>query len=94
MVDAVFVNKWFQYPRGEAADLRIEVLRPGQRVRLIDGEKIVAEALSDENRQVKIAMPTGASLQGFFEITAPDGETVVFRSPRYAELTAGDAFSL
>lgn len=94
MADATFSGTWSRITRRDGGQVRVHVIRPGQKVRLMNRGQTVAEAVSGEHDYVDLGIPGGGPAQGFFEITAPDGKTVVFRSPVYDDLVDGDSFSL
>lgn len=95
-----FVGEWKKLPSqqlkdGEVSDaIVVKNLVDGQKVIIVQNGKAVLEK-SVEEGATEAVLSVGSEKQfddAQILITAPDGKTVVFESPKYEKLQAGDQF--
>ncbi|NLI91686.1 MAG: hypothetical protein GX434_05605 [Peptococcaceae bacterium] len=93
-----FVGEWEQLPDQKASDMIVvQNLVEGQKVEIIkDGISILEKTVETGVTEAKLPVVdvvTKNQLSGVqIYITAPDGKTVIFQSPVYDSLSAGNQF--
>lgn len=91
---ARFVGTWEQLPdQPKTAGIVVRNLVEGQTVKVIQSGNTLAEAtVANGGTEATIPLSAGRYLNGRIVITAPDGKTVIFESPTYDLLKAGNQF--
>lgn len=94
-LDAMFVSQWKQLAGSKSTNtISVGNIFPGQRVKLVQKGNVIAQGTPASSHQtvVDLRVPSGKTFPGRFVITAPDGKTVIFTSPIYANLRGGNRF--
>jgi hypothetical protein len=90
-----FVGKWKRLPSLKSQDgIVVTNVIDGQNIKILQNGKTISEKTVGING-TEVSLSTGLEKQLYdvqIIITAPDGETVIFRSPIYEKIQAGDQF--